>query len=190
MATDNKRVEQDAALARQQYADLGVDVQAALDHLARIPISLHCWQGDDVGELDVSDDLGGGLAVTGNYPGKARTPAQLRTDLETAVGLIPGRHRLNLHAIYPETDRTPVDNEIEPTHFQGWIDWARQQSSASTSTPPTSRTPSPTTASPSRPPTRRPAVLDRARPRDRRIGAEIGQTLGTPCVTNVWIPDG
>src|SRR5215213_7820858 len=91
------------ALARERYASFGVDVHRAPARLAQIPISLHCWQGDDVGGFENSGSaLGGGLAVTGNYPGKARTPAELRSDLEKALSLIPGRHRVNLHAMYGE----------------------------------------------------------------------------------------
>ena len=92
------------APARDRYAELGVDVEAALERLATIPISLHCWQGDDIGGFEnTGADLGGGLAVTGNYPGRARTPDELRADLDAALALIPGTHRLNLHASYAET---------------------------------------------------------------------------------------
>ena len=97
------------ALAVARFADLGVDVRAAMDRLATIPVSLHCWQGDDVRGFEPdSGPLGGGLSVTGNYPGRARNPDELRSDLEMAFALIPGKHRLNLHAIYgefPQRDR-------------------------------------------------------------------------------------
>src|SRR5881397_1925757 len=108
------------ALARERYAQLEVDVDKALRQLAKIPISLHCWQGDDVGGFEsVTAELGGGLAVTGNYPGKARTADELRADLEMALSLIPGKHRLNLHASYAETNGKWVDrNELGPEHFQ------------------------------------------------------------------------
>ncbi|MFM2242894.1 MAG: L-rhamnose isomerase, partial [Verrucomicrobiota bacterium] len=97
--------------AREQYAALGIDTEAALARLAKIPISIHCWQGDDVGGFENPDgQLGSGLAVTGNYPGKARTADELRGDLEMALSLIPGKHRLNLHAIYLETDK-PVSRD-------------------------------------------------------------------------------
>src|ERR687883_1156894 len=93
-------------LARERYAELGVDTEAALRRLAAVPISLHCWQGDDVGGFEnAGAELGGGLAVTGNYPGKARTPDELRADLDRALALIPGTHRLNLHASYAEAGR-------------------------------------------------------------------------------------
>ena len=91
------------ALAKEQYAALGVDTEKALSALAGIPISLHCWQGDDVGGFESDGSLGGsGLAATGNYPGKARTADELRADLDLAYSLIPGRHRLNLHALYAD----------------------------------------------------------------------------------------
>ena len=114
-------------LAKQRYADLGVNTDRALARLSRIAISLHCWQGDDVGGFEHSGgELGGGLAVTGNYPGKARTPEELRADLDQALALIPGKHRLNLHAFYGEFGGKTVDrDEIEPRHFKNWIAWAK-----------------------------------------------------------------
>ena len=125
----DKKIEQAYLLASEQYAAIGVDVEAAMKRLATIAVSLHCWQGDDLGGFEhAGEELGGGLAVTGNYPGKARTADELRGDLEKALSLIPGRHRLNLHAFYAETGGKEVDrNEIQPEHFQGWIDWAKDQ---------------------------------------------------------------
>src|SRR5713226_1523047 len=124
----NKQIEKGFALAKERYAHYGVDVPKALSQLARIPISLHCWQGDDVGGFESAGGvLGGGLAVTGNYPGKARTPDELRADLLKVLSLIPGRHRLNLHAFYAETSGKRVDrDELAPEHFSRWIDWARR----------------------------------------------------------------
>jgi L-rhamnose isomerase len=102
------------ALAQERYAAIGVDTAAALARLAAVPISLHCWQGDDVGGFESRQgELGGGLAVTGNYPGKARTADELRQDLDQTYRLIPGRHRLNLHAIYLECERPVARDEIE-----------------------------------------------------------------------------
>src|SRR5438552_4958251 len=128
MQKRNKQIELAFKLARERYAALGVDVDKALNQLAKIPISLHCWQGDDVGGFEnLGAALGGGLAVTGNYDGKARTPDELRSDLEKALSLIPGRHRLNLHASYAETKGKRVDrNELGPGHFKGWIEWAKK----------------------------------------------------------------
>src|SRR4051794_19691954 len=127
MADRSRPVEQSYALAVDRYAQAGVDVERAIERLGRIPISLHCWQGDDVGGFEnTGSALGGGLAVTGNYPGKARTPDQLRADLDKALSLIPGRHRLNLHASYAETAGRTVDrDQLQPAHFQSWIDWAK-----------------------------------------------------------------
>src|SRR5215813_7704819 len=126
--TPNKRIEQAFALAKERYAELGVDVGQATDRLAGIALSLHCWQGDDVGGFEnAGAELGGGLAVTGNYPGKARTPDELRADLDKAFSLIPGKHRLNLHSFYAETGGKQVDrNELQAKHFSNWIDWARK----------------------------------------------------------------
>src|SRR5678816_3527702 len=115
-------------LARERYAALGVNVDAALKALAKIPISLHCWQGDDVGGFEnVGGVLGGGLVATGNYPGKARTPDELRADFEKALSLIPGKHRVNLHAMYGEFGGKKVERtEIEPKHYRRWIEWASE----------------------------------------------------------------
>src|SRR5574339_770176 len=113
--------------AKHRYAEAGVDTDAALDRLAGVPISLHCWQGDDVeGFEKFGTGLGGGLAATGNYPGKARTPDDLRADATLALSLIPGRHRFNLHASYGEFGgRTVERNAVGPEHYAGWIDWAK-----------------------------------------------------------------
>src|SRR5580658_6074730 len=120
-------IEKAFALARERYHETGVDAARALKTLETIPISLHCWQGDDVGGFEnVGASLGGGLAVTGNHPGKARTPDELRQDLEKALSLIPGRHRLNLHAFYGEFGGKKVDrDEIAPEHFKNWISWCK-----------------------------------------------------------------
>ena len=116
-------------LAREQYAELGVDVDQALAALSKIPVSLHCWQGDDVGGFErTGEALGNGLAVTGNYPGKATNPEQLRSDLDQVTALLPGKHRLNLHACYGEFGGKKVDRDaVSVEHFQNWIDWAKQK---------------------------------------------------------------
>ena len=128
MAKHTKKTLSNYQLAIERYASLGVDVEHALKTLATIPISLHCWQGDDVGGFEnAGGALGNGLAVTGNYPGKARTPDELRADLDKALSLIPGKHRLNLHAFYGEFGGKKVDRDaIEPKHFKNWIAWAKQ----------------------------------------------------------------
>src|SRR6266566_9540777 len=129
MQKPNKHISRVFELAKEAYVERGVEVDKALAQLAKVPISLHCWQGDDVGGFEnTGAGLGGGLAVTGNYPGKARTPDELRGDLEKATSLIPGQHRLNLHASYAESRGKRVDrDQLEPAHFQGWIEWARSR---------------------------------------------------------------
>jgi L-rhamnose isomerase len=191
--SNDARVERAYALAKDAYAELGVDVDRACAQLATVPISLHCWQGDDVGGFErVADELGGGLAVTGNYPGKARTPDELRADFCRAVSLIPGRHRMNLHACYAETGGQRVArNELTPAHFQTWIDWAREQQLGMDFNPTYFAHPLAAdgfTLSHQDPGIRQFWIEHGIV--CRRIGAAIGQALGSPCVTNVWIPDG
>src|SRR6187397_778661 len=115
--------------AKERYAELGVDTEAALTRLAAVPISLHCWQGDDVGGFEqFGTGLTGGIAATGNYPGKARTPEELRSDASRALSLIPGKHRFNLHASYGEFGGKAVErDEIGPEHYSRWIDCAKQE---------------------------------------------------------------
>ena len=137
-------LERTYALAKERYAELGVDTDAALQALGRLSLSMHCWQGDDVGGFERAGGLsGGGILATGNYPGRARTADELRADAETAYRLIPGKHRFNLHAIYLDAGGRTVDrNQIEPAHFQA-LDRLGPPSSASawTSIPPTSPIP-------------------------------------------------
>jgi len=112
--------------AQEQFAAWGVDTDTALARLSDISISVHCWQGDDVRGFEMQDaGSGGGIQATGNHPGRAHTPDELRADLEFAFGLIPGRHRLNLHACYLDTDQSPDRDAIELVHFAPWVDWAR-----------------------------------------------------------------
>ena len=161
--------------------------------LAAVPVSLHCWQGDDVGGFEhAGEELGGGLAVTGNYPGKARTPAELRGDTVKALSLIPGKHRFNLHACYAETGGKRVDrNALAPEHFQGWIDWCKEQGLGMDFNPTYFAHPKAADG----------MTLAHADSgirkfwiehgiACRKIGAAIGAALHKPCVTNVWIPDG
>ncbi len=187
------RVEQAYQIARDTYAELGVDVEFAIEQMKRAPISLHCWQGDDVGGFEnANQEIGGGLAVTGNYPGKARTPDELRSDLEMAYSLIPGKHRLNLHACYGEFQGAPVDrDQVGPEHFQGWIDWAKAQGIGLDFNPTFfahEKADDGFTLS-------HPDAAIRQFWIDhgiacRKIGAAMGAAQGSPCVTNVWIPDG
>ena len=180
-------------LARERYHAIGVDVDRALKALATIPISLHCWQGDDVGGFEnFGSELGGGLAVTGNYPGKARTPAELRGDLEKAFSLIPGKHRLNLHAFYGEFGGKKIDrDEISVAQFQNWIAWAKQNRLGLDFNPTCFAHPKASdgfTLSHSNKAIRQ-FWIEHCQ-RSREIGASIGKALGKTCVTNFWIPDG
>lgn len=180
-------------LAKARYAEIGVDTEAALEKLAQIPISLHCWQGDDVGGFEQPDgELGGGLAVTGNYPGKARNADELRMDLDKAYSLIPGTHRLNLHAIYAETGGRAVPrDELQPEHFARWVAWAKERGHGLDFNPTLFGHPlaeSGFTLSSYDAGVRR-FWIDHCIA-CRRIGAYMGRELGTPCVTNIWIPDG
>jgi L-rhamnose isomerase len=181
-------------IAKEEYAERGIDVEAAIRRLETIPISLHCWQGDDVGGFETpgAELSGGGIQATGKYPGKARTIGELRRDIEKALCLIPGRHRLNLHACYLDNAGTYIDrNEIQPKHFQSWIDWAKLNRLGMDFNA---------------------TYFSHSKAADgftlshadkgirqfwiehgiacRKIGAEMGKQLGTPTVTNFWIPDG
>src|SRR5699024_10095121 len=113
--------------AKEMYAQIGVDTDDVLKKLAEVKISMNVWQGDDIEGFLSDDEVSGGITVTGNHPGKARSPKELRQDLEKAYSLIPGKHKLNLHAIYLDTDETVDLNEIEPKHFEKWVDWAKEQ---------------------------------------------------------------
>jgi L-rhamnose isomerase len=180
--------------AEERFAEAGVDAAAAMRALATIPISLHCWQGDDVGGFETpgASLSGGGIQATGNYPGKARTIAELRADLEKTLSLIPGKHRLSLHASYLDNGGAFVERDrIEPRHFQSWIDWAKANGLGLDFNE---------------------TYFSHAKAADgftlshadksirdfwiahgiacRKIGAEMGRQLGTPAVTNLWIPDG
>lgn len=193
MPDSSTRIERAFEIARSQYAELGVDVDSALQRLQQIPISLHCWQGDDVAGFEgLGNDIGGGLAVTGNYPGRARTPEELRADLEQALSLIPGKHRLNLHASYGEFGGRRVErNELCVEHFQGWIDWAAGQGMGLDFNPTFfahEKADDGFTLS-HRDEAIRNFWIEHGQA-CRRIGAEMGKQLGSPCVTNVWIPDG
>jgi L-rhamnose isomerase len=180
-------------LARQRYADIGVDTEAAFGKLAAVPLSLHCWQGDDLGGFEeLGAPLGGGLEATGHYPGKARTADELRRDAAKALSLIPGRHRFNLHASYGEFGGRRVDRDaVAIEHFAGWIDWARALGIGldfnQTYFSHPKAADNLTLAHPD-PAIRRFWIAHGVA--CRRIGAAFGRALGTPCVTNLWIPDG
>lgn len=179
-------------LAKQQYASIGVDVDAALATLSTVAISVHCWQGDDVGGFEENaSELGSGLAVTGNYPGRARTVAELRADLEMAYSLIPGHHRLNLHAMYGEFDGRVDRDEIDVEHFQGWMDWSRDHGVSLDFNPSYFSHPKAAegfTLSHSDAGIRQFWINHGLA--SRRIAAAMGKSQGNPCINNVWVPDG
>jgi L-rhamnose isomerase len=181
------------SLAAERYYELGVDVEQSLLRLQNVSISMHCWQGDDVGGFESGAGLtGGGIQATGSYPGKARNADELRSDLDTAYRLIPGKHRLNLHAIYAEPAVRPVERDaLEPQHFSRWVDWAAEKGHGLDFNPSFFSHPSADDGFTltSRDEARR-AFWVRHGAACRRIGAEFGRRLGTPCVTNIWIPDG
>jgi len=180
--------------AREQYAALGVDTEKALEILKTIPLSVHCWQGDDVGGFETPDAVlsGGGIQVTGNYPGKARSPEELRKDLDEVYRLVPGNHRLNLHAIYGEFGGKKVDrDQIEADHFRGWMDWSRENripldfNGTFFSHP---RAADGFTLS-SKDRGIRDFWIEHAK-RARAIASEFGKNQGKASIENVWIPDG
>jgi L-rhamnose isomerase len=188
------QIEQAYRLAKERYAALGVDTEQALQRLEQVSLSLHCWQGDDVGgfESPGGGELGGGLAATGHYPGKARNPGELRRDLDQAYALVPGSHRLNLHAIYAETGGQRVErNNLRPEHFSAWLDWAKAAHHALDFNPTCFSHPLAaggfTLASPDA--GVRSFWVEHCIA-SRRIGEAFGQAQGSPCVTNLWIPDG
>ena len=193
MAGTNQ-VEKSYEIAKEMYASIGVDTEAAVNRLVKIPVSLHCWQGDDVGgfERPGAELGGGGIQATGNHPGKARTIDELRSDLDKALSLIPGSHRLNLHASYLDNGGKFVErDEIRIEHFQSWIDWCKSQklgmdfNSTCFSHP---KAEDGFTLSHHDKAIRNFWITHGIL--CRKISAQIGKQLDTPCITNFWIPDG
>lgn len=178
--------------AKERYAAFGVDAEQALEKLAAVKISMHCWQGDDVrGFLFRGNALTGGIQATGNYPGAASTPNELRQDMEKALSLIPGRHKINLHAIYADTDENIDLDEIEPKHYQSWVGWAKEHGLGLDFNPTCFSHPKSAdgfTLS-SADESIRGFWVEHCR-RSRKIGEFFGHELGQKCVTNIWIPDG
>ena len=193
MSNATRNIEKTYEMARERYDGLGVNLDRALKRLARITISLHCWQGDDVGGFEnAGSQLGGGLAVTGNYPGKARTPAELRADFEKAISLIPGQHRFNLHASYAEMSGQKVDRDaLTADHFKNWIAWAKANKLGLDFNQTYFAHPKAADGM---------TLAHRDKGirqfwiehgiRCREIGAAFGKALGKTCLTNLWIPDG
>jgi L-rhamnose isomerase len=179
--------------AKEQYASLGVDATQAIEQLDKLSISIHCWQADDVSGFENPEgELTGGIQATGNYPGKARTIDELKKDLEKVISLVPGKHRISLHATYGDFGGEFVDRDrIEPKHFQSWIDWAKEKGvklDFNSTFFSHDKTNSGYTLSDFDPEIRR--FWKEHLRRCRRIAAEIGRQQGDPCIHNIWIPDG
>jgi len=186
-------VKESYEIAKKKYEKWGINVDEVLDTLKKVPISIHCWQGDDIGGFEVNQqELSGGIDVTGNYPGKATTPEELRSDLEKALSLIPGKHRINLHAIYAETDGEVVDRDkLEPKHFENWVNWAKENGLGLDFNPTFFSHPKSedglTLAHPDK------EIRDfwiRHGIASRKIAEYFGKELGTSALTNIWVPDG
>lgn len=180
-------------IAQERYAEIGVHPEEALRQLQGIAISMQCWQGDDVGGFESPQGLtGGGILATGAYPGKARTANELRQDAEMAFRLIPGQHRFNLHAIYLETNGKKVErDEIEPAHFSRWMDWAAERGLGLDFNPTFFSHPLAASGfTLTHPDEGIRRFWVRHGQACRRIGEAFGRRLNTPCITNIWIPDG
>lgn len=179
--------------AKKRYEALGINVEEAVEKLGNLSISIHCWQADDVTGFENPDgELTGGIQATGNYPGKSRTIQELRNDLEKVFSLIPGKHRVSLHAIYGDFGGEFVDrDQIEPKHFQSWIDWALKNDvkiDFNSTFFSHEKSNSGYTLSDFDPEIRN--FWKEHLRRCRRIAAEIGKQQGDPCIHNIWIPDG
>ena len=178
--------------ARERYAALGTDTEEAIRRLSDIKISMHCWQGDDVkGFLFRDRELSGGIQATGNYPGAARTPDELRADMDEAFSLIGGKHKVNLHSTYADTDEKIDLDAIEPRHYASWVQWAKERGLGLDFNPTCfshEKAESGYTLS-SADESIRSFWVEHCR-RSRRVGEYFGRELGQKCVTNVWIPDG
>jgi L-rhamnose isomerase len=180
------------SLAREMFSEWGIDTETAIAALSDIAISVHCWQGDDVvGFENQSGTSGGGIQATGNHPGRARTPDELRADLESAFSLIPGSHRLNLHAMYFDTDESPDRDAIEYHHFAPWVDWAKEQKIGLDFNPTffahAKADDNLTLSHPDK--GIRDFWIEHGK-RCREIAARMGAELQSPAVNNIWVPDG
>ena len=187
----NKNTQENYKIARAIYAEAGVDTDAALEKLRTIPVSIHCWQGDDVKGFMSGEELTGGIQTTGNYPGRARCVSELRQDISKALSLIPGKHKLSLHAIYAETDGKTDINELEPRHFSGWVDYAKEENIGLDFNPTCFS--HPMAASGFTISSADKAVRDfwiEHCKRSRRISEYFGRSLGIKSVNNLWFPDG
>lgn len=178
--------------AKKRYAEVGVDVGEGLEKLQNTKISMHCWQGDDViGFLNPDGELSGGIMSTGDYLGRARTPEELRQDIDKAFSLIPGKHKLNLHAMYVDTEEEVDLNEIEPKHFEKWVDWAKAREVGLDFNPTFFNHPmfkdGYTLAHPDK--EVRDFWIEHGK-RSRKISEYFGKELGQKSYNNFWVPDG
>ncbi len=178
--------------AKEHFATWDIDTEQALQRLSDISISVHCWQGDDVVGFEKKTGLsGGGIQATGNHPGRARNPEELRNDLEFSFSKIPGNHRLNLHAMYMDTNETPDRDEIEYKHFETWVDWAKQININLDFNPTffahSKADDNLTLAHPNQ--NIRDFWIEHGK-RTREIASQIGAKMGSACINNIWVPDG
>lgn len=178
--------------AKEHFATWDIDTEQALQRLSDISISVHCWQGDDVVGFEKKTGLsGGGIQATGNHPGRARNPEELRNDLEFSFSKIPGNHRLNLHAMYMDTNETPDRDEIEYKHFETWVDWAKQININLDFNPTffahNKADDNLTLAHPNA--SIRDFWIEHGK-RTREIASKIGAKMGSACINNIWVPDG
>ena len=188
MSEVKKRYEE----AKKRYAAIGVNTDEAIKKMADVKISIHCWQGDDVkGFLTPQGELTGGIMSTGDYPGAAHTPDELRQDLEKAYSLIPGKHKLNLHAIYLDTDEEVDLNQIEPKHFKKWVEWAKKQGIGLDFNPTHFSHPMMKDGMTLSHPDKevRDYWIEHGK-RSRKIAEYMGKETGQTCINNFWMPDG
>ena len=184
-------VEERYEAAKESYRNIGVDTDQVLENLKNVPISMHCWQGDDVAGFEGEGALSGGIQATGNYPGKARTPKELMEDIDKALSLIPGKHRLNLHASYAVFEDGFVDRDaLEPKHFKKWMEFAKERGLGLDFNPTYFSHPKAEEATLSSENEEIRQFWIRHGQACLRISEYFAEELGTPCTMNIWIPDG
>lgn len=178
-------------LAKQIFADIGIDTEAALNKLDKIPISMHCWQGDDCRGFETFSDQNGGIQASGNHPGRAKNPDELRANMDRAFALIPGTMKVNIHAMYGEFSSTTNRDTIEPKHFQGWVDWAKEKKRGLDFNPTMFNHPkSAQGLTLSHPDHDVRAFWVSHVKRCREIAVYFGEQLEQVSLCNLWVPDG
>ncbi len=178
--------------AKEIYASIGVDTDKVLETLKSVPISMHCWQGDDVGGFDREGALTGGIQATGNYPGKASTPEELMADIDKALSLIPGTHRINVHASYAvfEEGEWADRDKLEPKHFEKWVEFAKERGLGLDFNPTYFSHPKAAEYTLTSPDEDIRSFWIEHGKACIRISQYFAEELGTPCLMNIWIPDG